>query len=71
MDKAELPKHTIMVTKSSIKRKPLASLTNIVRNPNHTFQSKKPLSSTPSDSSIGSTQNHPIKPPTLTAGNKM
>ncbi|KAF5795054.1 hypothetical protein HanRHA438_Chr08g0346641 [Helianthus annuus] len=65
MDKAEPPKHTTMVTKSSIKRKPLANLTNIVRNPNHTFQSK-PVSSTASDSSIGSTQNHPIKPPTLT-----
>ncbi|XP_071732733.1 uncharacterized protein [Rutidosis leptorrhynchoides] len=50
-----------LVTKpSSIKRKPLASLTNIIRKP----QSKKRASSTASDSSIGSTQNpiHLLRP---------
>ncbi|KAI3817855.1 hypothetical protein L1987_11654 [Smallanthus sonchifolius] len=61
MNEAEMKKQTSMVTKSSsIKRKPLADLTNIVRKPNHSssfVQSKKSGFSTASDSSIGSTQN--------------
>ncbi|XP_071689564.1 uncharacterized protein [Rutidosis leptorrhynchoides] len=51
-----------MITKSSsIKRKPLANLTNIIHKP----QSKKPTTSTASNSSIGSTQN-PIHLPIST-----
>ncbi|KAL8218064.1 hypothetical protein R6Q57_021437 [Mikania cordata] len=60
MDEAEPDIQRIMVTKSSIKRKPLADLTNIVRKSNNTSsfsQSKKHGSSAASDSSIGSTTN--------------
>ncbi|KAK1415438.1 hypothetical protein QVD17_31219 [Tagetes erecta] len=46
-----------MVTKSSINRKPLANLTNIVRKPNHNSSLTKPGCSAASDSSIGSTPN--------------
>ncbi|KAI3731183.1 hypothetical protein L1987_62367 [Smallanthus sonchifolius] len=64
MDEAELEKQRSMMPKSSsIKRKPLADLTNIIRKPNHNssfVQSKKSGCSTASDSSIGSTQN-PVK----------
>lgn len=84
MEEAELEKQRNMVTRSSIKRKPFANLTNIVRKPypiSPFSQSKRPGSSTASDSSIGSTQNpnhenHPLisspdqpllsTPPTLT-----
>ncbi|KAI7749875.1 hypothetical protein M8C21_019760 [Ambrosia artemisiifolia] len=70
MGESKLDKQTTMVTKPSTNRKPLSNLTNIVRNPNHTsssIQSKKPVSSTASDSSIGSTQNPINKPHRLTA----
>lgn len=68
MEEAELEKQRNMVTRSSIKRKPFANLTNIVRKPypiSPFSQSKRPGSSTASDSSIGSTQNpnhenHPL-----------
>lgn len=67
MEEAELEKKRRMVTKSSIKRKPFVNLTNIVRKPNHTSsfsQSKRPGSSTASDSSIGTTQSgiHVVPP---------
>ncbi|KAI3517490.1 hypothetical protein L1887_16705 [Cichorium endivia] len=60
-----------MVTRSSIKRKPFANITNVVRKPypiSPFSQSKRPGSSTASDSSIGSTQNpihenHPLSSP--------
>ncbi|KVI04812.1 hypothetical protein Ccrd_016861 [Cynara cardunculus var. scolymus] len=62
MEEAELEKQRRMVTKSSNKRKPFSNLTNVIRKPNHTVhtysfsQSKKPGSSTASDSSVGTTQ---------------
>ncbi|KAK9063324.1 hypothetical protein SSX86_017194 [Deinandra increscens subsp. villosa] len=58
MDETEPEKQRNMITKSSIKRKPLADLTNIKSNNTSSFfPSKKPGSSAASDSSIGSTQN--------------
>ncbi|KAI3735038.1 hypothetical protein L6452_14525 [Arctium lappa] len=59
MEEAELEKQGRMVTKSSIKRKPFANLTNVVRKHHHTSSFSKPKtpgSSTASDSSIGTTQ---------------
>lgn len=67
MEEAELEDQRRTVTKSSIKRKPFADLTNVVRKPNHPSsfsQPKRPGSSTASDSSIGTTQSrtHVVPP---------